>query len=264
MDVTAKLLRVYQVDKQIRGLQSRLGAAEKFLNQQTKDLAALDASRSTLEASLKTHTVTAADQEGEVKALDDKMAHIRDQMNRAQTNKEYQAFLTELNTFKTQRDKLETASLEAMTKAEDIRKQVAEIQAKQEERSRVRDHAAKERDERYKEIEGRLNELKAERAACVADVPGDVLTMFNRLLEVRGDTAMGVVEVVDRKRHEYNCGSCMMAIPIDAVSGLLSSGRLTRCSSCECVLYLDDTARQAMSPPQKSPGGKKSAKSAQP
>ena len=259
MEVTAKLLRVYQVDKLIRGLQSRLGAAEKFLQQQLKDLEQIDAQRKTLDATLKQHTVSGSDQEGETKRLDERMATIRGQMDKAQTNKEYQAFLTELTTYKSQRDKIETVALEAMAKADEARKQLAELDAKRADREKVREHAAKERDERYKEIEGRLNELKAERVKFVADVPPEIMTMFQRLLDLRGDQAMGTVEVIDRKRHEYNCSSCMMAIPIDSVSGLISSGRLTRCSSCECVLYLDETAVAALKP---SPG-KKSAKNAE-
>lgn len=258
MDVTAKLLRVYQVDKLIRGLQTRLSAAEKFLQLQLKDLEQLDAQRKALDASLTQQTVIAADQEGETKRLDERMTTIRGQMDKAQTNKEYQAFLTELNTFKGQRDKFETTAIEAMTKCEEARKQLAEIDAKRADREKVREHAAKERDERFQEIEGRLNELKAERVGFVADVPADVMSMFRRLLELRGDQAMGTVEVIDRKRHEYNCSSCMMAIPIDAVSGLIANGRLTRCSSCECVLYLDETAVAALKPSS----GKKSAKSA--
>lgn len=258
MDVTAKLLRVYQVDKLIRGLQTRLGAAEKFLQQQVKDLAQMDAQMRALEATLKQHTVVGADQEGETKRLDERMAVIRGQMDKAQTNKEYQTFLSELSGYKTQRDKFETVALEAMAKADEVRKQVAELALKRADREKVREHAAKEREERFKEIEGRLNELRAERQAFVADVPADVLGMFQRLLDLRGDQAMGTVEVIDRKRHEYNCGSCMMAIPIDAVSGLISNGRLTRCSSCECVLYLDEAAVAAL-----KPSAKKSAKSAE-
>jgi hypothetical protein len=30
----------------------------------------------------------------------------------------------------------------------------------------------------------------------------------------------------------------MMAVPMEAVNGLLSGGKLTKCSSCQCILYL--------------------------
>lgn len=238
MSVTAQLLRVFQVDKQIRSLQSRLKVAEGFLGQQVKELEQLEAQKKTLEGQLKQIAAVAGDQEGEAKRLEAKMEHLREQMNNAQTNKEYQAFLVELNTIKIEKDRFETAALEQMNKGEELRKQIAELEEKRSQREQVRTVAAKERGERYAEIEGRLNELKAELTECVADVPKDTMIMFQRLLDVRGDEAMGAIEIVDRKRHEYHCGTCMMAIPMEAVNGLLSGGRLTRCSSCQCVIYL--------------------------
>ncbi|MBX3408993.1 MAG: hypothetical protein KF859_03815 [Phycisphaeraceae bacterium] len=248
MNVTEQLLRVFQVDQQIRGLQSRLNAADTFLKAQQKDLAEIAAARKAVEATLMQHTLAASDNEGEVKRLDEKLTQLRSQMNTAQTNKEYQAFLSELNTFKTVRDKHETTALEAMSKVEELRKQIADLDAKAQQREQVRDVALKERDARFAEIETRLNELKAERDKHAAEVPPEDMRMFQRLLDQRGDAAMGSVEIIDRKRHEYNCGVCYMALPMESVSGLLSGGKLTRCSSCQCVLYLNADAMKAMQP----------------
>lgn len=255
MDVTAKLLRVFNVDKQLRGLQSRLGSAERFLSKQTKEIEGIDSQRSTLESQLKQHTAQAADFEGEMGRLDAKMAAIRKQMDAAQTNKEYKAFLTEINTFKADRDALETKALELMTKSDELKKQLAELTSKRTDREQVQKVAAGERDERYKEIETRLKELEAERATLAGEVPADVMAVFQRLVDQRGDDAMGPVEIADRKRHEYHCGVCMMALPVDVVSGLMSSGNLTLCRSCDCILYLDDEGKKAF-----QPGGGKGGK----
>jgi predicted nucleic acid-binding Zn-ribbon protein len=248
MDVTAKLVRVFSVDKQLRGLQSRLGSAERFLSEQTKEIEGLDSKRTALESQLKSNAAQAADFEGEMARLDAKMTTIRKQMDEAQTNKEYKAFLTEVNTFKADRDGLETKALELLTKSDDLKKQLSELTGKRSEREQVQKVAAGEREQRFKEIETRLNELKAERAKLASEVPADVMSMFERLISRRGDEAMGPVEVADRKRHEYHCGVCMMALPVDLVSGLMSSGKLTLCKSCQCVLYLDEVAKAALDP----------------
>jgi len=250
MDVTAKLLRVFQVDKQLRGLQSRLSQADTFLATQNKDLGSIDSQRSTLEAQAKQHAAQAADFEGEMARLDAKMATLRSQMENAQTNKEYKAFLTEINTFKADRDAVETKALEAMGKADELRKQIAELTSKREERQQVQKVASSDREARFKEIETRVNELKAEREKLATEVPPEILSLFNRLVVQRGDEAMGTIEVQDRKRHEYTCSVCMMTIPIDSVSGLMSNGKLTRCKSCEAILYIDDDAKKALLPPQ--------------
>jgi predicted nucleic acid-binding Zn-ribbon protein len=237
MDVTAKLLRVFIVDKQLRGLQSRLGSAERFLGQQTKEIDTLDSKRAALDSQLKTNTAQAADFEGEMARLDAKMATIRKQMDAAQTNKEYKAFLTEINTFKADRDGLETKALELLTKSDELKKQLAELDGMRSERQQVQKVAAGERDQRFKEIETRLNELKAERTKLAAEVPADVMSVFQRLVDQRGDEAMG---------------------------GLMSSGNLTLCKSCQCILYLDEEGKKAMQPGGKaeksSRAGKASAK----
>ncbi len=238
MSVTAQLLRVFQVEKQIRSLQTRLKAAEGFLGQQQKELETIDGRRKGVDTTLKTKTTLVADQEGEIKRVEARMASLREKMENSQTNKEYQAILTELNTFKVEKDKLEATLLKAMEELELIIKQAGELGETRGERETVRTVAAKERDERHAEIQERLTELKSELAVFAVDVPKDTMAMFQRLLETRGEEAMGPLEIVDRKRHEYNCSVCMMAVPIESVNGLLSSGKLTRCSSCQCVLYL--------------------------
>lgn len=257
MDVTAKLLQVYQVDKQLRGLRSRLTGAEKFLSDQDKGLTQIEARKRDLETQLKQHQVSAADAEGEVKRLDVKLATLRKQMETAQSNKEYKAFLTELNTFKADRDRFETVALEVMAKVDDLKRQLAELVGQRDEREKVRKVAASDRDARHGEIADRLKELSEQRAKLIGEVPADVMLMFQRLIDTRGDDAMASIEIVDAKRYEFHCAACMMSLPVDAVSGLLSSGKLTKCSSCQCILYLDDEGRKAMQP---SPGGKKGRK----
>ncbi len=244
MDVTAKLVEVFHVDKQLRGLKSRLKGAEKFLSDQDKDLSSLEGRRASLEADLKKLTAQAHDAEGEMKRLDAKMATIRTQMDSAQNNKEYKAFLTEMNTFKADRDKHEAAALEQMGRAEEIKKQIADIAGRKDEREKVRKVAVNDRDARSNEIADQVRELEVQRTALIAHVPQDVMRDFQKLIDRRGDEAMGMVEVVDVKRHEFNCGVCMMSLPVDAVAMLASSGRLTRCASCQCVLYIDQEGRE--------------------
>src|SRR6185295_7164516 len=118
-----KLLRVFRVDQQLQGLQSRLRAAEKFLEEQTKQLQQIETKRDTVHTQLKQMQATVADHEGEMARLDARVEQLREQMNAARTNKEYKAFLTEINTIKADRSAAETAALEVMTKADELKKQ---------------------------------------------------------------------------------------------------------------------------------------------
>ncbi|MBL8886309.1 MAG: hypothetical protein JNK16_06580 [Phycisphaerales bacterium] len=253
MNVTSKLLSVFKVDKQYRGLRSRLSAAEKYLAEQTRLITDIDAKRASIDAQLRQLTATGSNFEGEVKRLDARMATIRDQMNSAQTNKEYKAFLTEVNTIKADRDRQETSALEQMSKAEELRRQVEELQKNRAERERIQAKAISDRDQRAAEIKDKLADLQKERDTLAKELSKETLTVFERLVQTRGDEAMAHIEEADRRRHEYHCGSCMMAIPVEAVNGLLVSGKLTRCASCQCILYIEEELAKSM----REPAGKR-------
>lgn len=250
MDVTSQLLKVFQVEKQLRSLKSRLQGAEKFLAGQDKELATLDSQRSSLETQIKQLSAQAHNFEGECKAHDEKMAKLRAQMDSAQSNKEYKAFLTDLNTLKAERERCEGQALELMGKVDGLKKQAEELVAKREERTKVRGVASSDRDARHNEVAGKVAELEAERAGLVKDVPSDVMRDFQRLLDQRGDEAMGAIEIADAKRHEFHCGVCMMAVPVDTVVGLIknTTGKVTKCSSCQCLLYIEPDTVKALQP----------------
>ena len=248
MQVTKKLLRVFLVDQQLRGLQTRLHAADRFLAEQGNLVNQIDAKRGALESQVRQVTAAAADAEGERKRLDVKMAALREQMNAAKNHREYQALLTEINTFKAERDRHEQSALEQMTKVDALKKELAQFIAQKDEREKMRVIAASDRDNRAEEIKGRVEELKAQRASLAADVPKEALVALERLVETRGDEAMASVEVQDRKRHEFTCGACQMTIPADLINTLMVNGNLTRCRSCGCILYLNEEAEKLMQP----------------
>ena len=246
MDVTTKLLRVFLVEKQIRGLTSRLNVAERFLAEQARQLKELDDKKETLDRQARALQAKVADGEGEMKRLDARTEALRSQMNNAQTNREYKAFLTEVNTLKADRDKVETITLEHMQRLEEVRKDLDKIAATRAERQTLVGVATEDRRKREEEIKDRLAELQSERAKVTAEAPKDSLAVLERLLETKGEDAMAPLEEQDRKRLEFNCGVCMMSQPVELINGLLSGGRLTRCVSCGTILYLEKELSEAM------------------
>jgi predicted nucleic acid-binding Zn-ribbon protein len=247
MDVTNRLLRVYQLDRQLAGLKSRLLAAERFLAEQTRQLQAIETKRNALIVQSKQIAAAVANQELDIKGTDERIEHLREQMNQARTNKEYKAFLTEINLLKADKGKVEEEALGQMTKSDEIKAQLGKLDEAHGERVRMRGVAQADCDARRAEIADRLNELEAERGKAAAEVPGDVLAQYERLHELRDEDAMAPVEITDRKRHEYNCGACMMSLPMEVSISLLA-GKLTVCSNCQCILYLPPEAAQALTP----------------
>lgn len=246
MNVTDKLLRVFRVDQQIRGLQSRLRTAERFLNEQIKQLSEIDARLSSIASQLRQLKASTANTAGEVERIDLHLADLRERMNLAKTNKEYKALLTEVNTFKERKTALEESQIEQMEKIEQFEAQTAELETARQERLKLRDVAEQDRQKRADEIRDRLAELTSERESLVSDVPQDALNIYVRLVEERGSEAMAPLEIVDRKRHEYICGSSMMSVPMETAMSLMA-GKLTLSPNDGCILYLTEESQKALS-----------------
>lgn len=252
MTVTAKLLGLYRVDQQIRGLRSRLDAAESFYATQQGTLNELTAQHKVVAAQLKQLKTAVASDEGEAARIDARINSLREKMNAAKTNKEYSAFLTELASLKTQKDEVEKDELGQMEKIEAIQKSLAEIEAQKAEREKIASKAAAERDARAAEIKDRLAELTAQRVTLAAAVPGDAMKVYNDLIRRVGDEAMSHVEVLDRRNHEWTCGSCQMALPVETINSI-SVGRLTRCNACGCILFTEeDVVAKTVKTPKKA------------
>lgn len=263
MSVTKQLLEVFRVDKQLRGLRSRLEAAERFLSLQSRQLAELDKQKTQLETQSRQLKATASNEEGEATRLEEKINAVREQMNSAKTAKEYNAFLTELNNYKEQKGQFDEKALGAMTKTDEIDKTLGTISEQHGERVKIVATAKSERDSRESEIKDRVAELQVQRDTLTKALPARELGMLEDLIKLRGDEAMAPIEVLDRRAHEGNCSACMMTIPVEAVSALMA-GKLMTCPSCRCILYIEEDAfaKKAATPKPKAPS-KKSKKAAE-
>lgn len=251
MSVTKHLLDLFRVDKQLRGLRHRLEAAERFLSQQSAQLTELERLKADLTGQVRQLRAAASNDEGEAQRLEAKMVQIREQMNQTKTAKEYQALVTELNTFKAQKGEFEERAIESMGRIEAAEARLKEIDEQHAERSRIVAKARIDRNEREAEIKDRVAELTAQRTELAKAIPAANLAEFEHLVRTRGDEAMAHIEMIDRRAHEGNCSACMMAVPVEALSALMT-GKLTRCPSCRCFLYIEESLLAAGDdPPRK-------------
>ncbi len=246
MTVTDKLLRVYRVDRKIEGLQSRLRGAERFLGQQTDQIDSLTKRSGLLESQIRQLKASQAEAEGEAKQHDEHINELRERMNSANTNKEYKALLAEVNTFKEKKAELDASALEMLEKTEKLELELSTLSEQSSETEKVKSIAETERAQRADEIRDQLEALKSEREGLVGDVPATALATYADLVDRLDEDAMAAIEIADRKRHEFHCGACMMLVPVEAMSSLLSHGSVTQCPSCGCILFLEEADREKM------------------
>ncbi len=245
MTVTHKLLALFRVDKEMHGLQARLNAAENFLGAQTKLLAELGAQSESYQAQIRQLTASESNAEGESNRVTVHIDDLREKMNNASTNKEYKALLSEVNNLKEQRDEHDREAMTHLEKIEELKSELGEVQEKLDEREKVRTVAESERQQRSDEIADQLAELRTKREDLVADVPVDALRVYESLLKSRGEEAMAPLEIADRKRHEYVCGSSMMSVPVEVAASLIQ-GKLTISPNDGCILYLTEEVEEEL------------------
>lgn len=245
-NVTAQLLELHLIESQIRGLTHRLDDAERTLKAQSKLLSDLDAQAAALRTQARQLEATAANDEGEVQRIDERISKLRDQMNAAKTNKEYTTFQTEISVLKADRGRSEEKALASMGKLDAIRKSLAEVETAHTDRKTFVDAATKERNQRRDEIKDRLDELKAQRKAAAADIPDRAMDKFNERVALGDEDIMAPLEEHDRRNREYNCGSCRVVVPMEKLNGLMGRGELTTCSNCGVILYIEAATRDAV------------------
>ncbi|MDF1809816.1 MAG: hypothetical protein P1U42_08985 [Phycisphaerales bacterium] len=246
MSVTNQLLAVFRVDIEIQGLQSRLEAAERFLGEQTRKLADLGDQAESLQTQIRQLKATTSNAEGESARIKVHVDELREKMNNASTNKEYKALLSEVNNLKEQRSGHDEQAIEGLEKIEQLQGKLDDLESSKLDRDKVRGVAESDRQNRADDIADKLAELRSKRNQLVEDVPKHALTIYQELLDNRGDDAMAPLEIVDRKRHEYVCGSSMMSVPVEVAASLMQ-GKLTISPNDGCILYLTDDAEDELS-----------------
>ena len=252
MSATEKLLRLFRVDQQLKGLEGRLGAAQRFLDTQAAALAELQTKRDSQNAQLRQLLAHIANVEGEGDTIQARIDDLRAKMNSSQTNKEYQALLVEVGKLAADKSALDEQGLEFMDKADELRASIKETEAAAAERDKVQGVAKQDRDKRAAEIKDRVEALRIEREQLAGDAPGDALQAYEarRVRFEDSEEVMAPLVEQNLKRHEFTCGSCMMGVPVDLLTSLMS-GRFSTCTSCGVILFLEEASAEKLTAAKK-------------
>ncbi len=241
MTLTENLLSLFRLERQVRGLRSRLASAERYLQAQDRQIEGLKTQKDELEQRRLQLQATIANLETEGAVIDERTEKLRDELNSASTNKQYTAVLTELNTVKLARSEIDDRILEDMEQIDRIDEQIGLVETQVVERGKVRVVAQAKLTERQADVGQRLAELETEHDEASAIIPGSDLTAFSQLAEIYDGEVMAQIEEIDRRHREYACGACNMHLPFESVSLLLGATQtLVKCSACGRILYLQD------------------------
>ena len=232
------LFRLQEIEKQLvehhRGIESRqrqIRGAARRMDQCFRD------HESTM-ARARDRQARADGLELEVKTREAQTVRLRELLNRAKSNKEYAAILTQLNTTKADAAKQEEQALQIMSEVEAVREQ-ARVQLEQ---------AAKEK-ERLAELQGameayeapvqvRIGDLQREREEVAGELPHQVLIIFERVAARHDGEGLAQVVQENPRRQEFSCGGCSMAVTLEQVNRLQDREEVVICNCCGRLLHL--------------------------
>ena len=249
MSLQQKLYDLYLLDQQVRGLRSRLDAAQRRQTALTTKRDQLEQQKTELQQQIKHAQSRAASLEQESAGVDQKVDKLRQQMNTVRSNKEYSALLVEVNTLKQDKSKYDDQALEQMSEVETFQQRLSEIEQKATEQQKLVEQAGQEVERAREEVGGKLDELTAKRDAAAQEVPTEARQVFERQADNHDGEALAPVEEEDRRRMEYHCGGCFMNLPVERINSIMSKpDELTTCPNCGRILYLDENLKSALAP----------------
>ncbi len=248
MSLQEKLRQLFLLDQQLRGMRSRLDGAMDRLKMQRKKHEQLTRQQAELNEQLKAAQVKATAAEKQSAEVEERVDHLRTQMNSVKNNKEYSALLIEVNTLKIDKSKMEDEALEQLGKVEQLKREMEAINLEIASREKLVAGADGEVTACRAELGQQLDELTAKRNQAEEEVPLDARSIFKRVAIIHDGEAMAHIVEEDRRNMEYSCSGCYMQLPIERVNALMrKQDEVVICPSCGRILYLEPDLKAAIS-----------------
>ncbi|MGH8824118.1 MAG: zinc ribbon domain-containing protein [Jiangellaceae bacterium] len=144
--------------------------------------------------------------------------------------KELESLQSEIASLERRQGVLEEAELDVMERLEDATKRSSELSAERESVGRRAQEVQSARDTAWADIDNGVQSAQQERGTVVADIPDDLLALYDKIRADRG--GVGAVEIRQRR-----CEGCRITIdPADLARIRAASPELViRCEECRRI-----------------------------
>lgn len=230
LPVVQQLLVLQERDQRIRSLQKDLKDAP-LLEQRAKSRLADD------ETAVAAALAVVRDIEIKIKNLEldvqtrrNSIERLKQQQFETRKNEEFQALGHEVVRYENDIRGLEDKELELMEQLENAKPALNAANANLAETKRLVDEEIKALQERSKNVEAQLTQGKAERATLAAAIDGTTLSLYDRLMKSKGDSAVVLL-------NGEICGGCHVKVVRDTQLKLRADEVMTQCEQCGRILY---------------------------
>jgi predicted nucleic acid-binding Zn-ribbon protein len=224
------LVRLQQIDDEIRALETRLAAIPKEIAALQKEIATerknLEEATAALADAQKAHRAN----ELALAATEEKVKKYRDQLMSVKTNDEYKMMQKQIEAAQSEVGGMEDKILQgydAIKELEEKKKgREKELARGQTEISAM----ARELEAERTRLEGELSGRKGAREQVLKGIPSELFDDYRRIAKTRGGVA--VAEALDER-----CQVCMVRLRPQVFQELRVGDKILHCESCRRILY---------------------------
>lgn len=234
------LVNLFKADQRLRDARERLDAAARGVRVQERRANDL-AEKLRLAQQAQNHQKSRYLQlELDIKTRDAHIEKLRTQQQTTHNNREYQAFLVEINTSKVDRGKVEDEAMKLVETMDKGKGEVASLQTQLDgEKAKLETMKAQINDA-LAALQKEVDELVPDREAAAKAVPAKAREVFERLADHHEGEALSAIGKPDRRREEYLCMACNMELAQDVYNKLRVRDDLVYCPSCRRILYIPE------------------------
>ena len=164
-----------------------------------------------------------------LEAAGEKIEKIQGQLHEVKTNKEYQAFLLEIDHLKEKIAKFEVEILEHLETIDKLREAIKNTEKTFKEEKKVLEAKKALLEDNIVHLPDTLSALLEERDKLTETIPKDILKKYKTLVEKRGGVAVSYVK-------EEICQGCHMNIPPQLFNQVQRADKIYLCPHCNRIL----------------------------
>ena len=233
MSSIKKLIELQDIDSQLMELEDILGDLPKtvdelILEEKQAIKSIKDGKQRIKEIQLDLNKI-----ELRVKEDNQKIDHLKDQLFKVTTNKQYDALMQEIDHLKEQLDKDETVNIELMEEKDTLDEQIKNQEKNVEAVSKDLLERRESLEKLLQETAEQKKKLENDRKKLVESIEQSVLTRYNVVRKARRGTA--VVAVLGA-----SCSGCGAVVPPQKIAEIRADKTPYTCDECSRFLFIEN------------------------
>ncbi len=235
--LTQSLLRLQEIETELWTLRDALAEKKRSVIAQERKLQQLQQQTEQKLDQLKHARADADSRELDIKTQEAEIGKLRNALNTARTNKDYDAILSQINSDRADIAHQEEKLLTLLTQIDQIDNECSQAQQQIAQAHDRLDSLCRAQKDAQDQSRQDLAKLEQDKASLAHSIPAPAFEQFKRVSQNYDGQAMAAVILTDRRSAAYSCSGCYMSITIDTVDGLMTKDEIKFCSNCQRLLY---------------------------